>query len=330
MNPPDANTVSSQATEGPDTVVALPCFNRGGRGEGSVAAGPEAPGTWRTRAVRLFRSLGDLIWPPVCATCSRALPLVDDPLDPAGHFCPECLASVEFMPPAVCRICGRPFYQATEHVCGQCLATPPPYQTARSAVVYHGSVARSIARLKYAGDLSQVAVLAGLAGRVLGPPRIPGGVDVEPTGRALNLFSDDQFQPGRFSAEPAPVLGYDAIVPLPISGRRLVQRGFNQAAELARALYRPWRHLLDERLLSRPADGDLHQAALGGDQRRQAIRGCFHVPAPPAVKGLRLLLFDDVLTTGATAGEAAATLLSAGALRVDVVTIARTVLQSWR
>jgi ComF family protein len=159
-------------------------------------------------------------------------------------------------------------------------------------------VARSIALLKYHGQPPQARALADLARPVLAPLLSPG--------------------------EPP-----DAIIPLPLSPQRLAERGFNQAALLARALFNSRPDLIDEKLLIRTSDGR-PQATLSRDDRRKAIRGCFTAPAPETVRGARLMLFDDVLTTGATAGEAAQTLLTAGAARVDLVTIARTVLRSWQ
>jgi len=206
------------------------------------------------------------------------------------------------MPQAGCPVCGRPFFNREAHVCGDCLAAPPAYQSARSALVYAGAAARSIIRLKYYGEKTQIKTLSALAEQRLAAPFLsPGG-------------------------EPEP----DLIVPMPITARRLAERGFNQALELARSLYRPWRNLIDENVLTRPEDGDVHQAALSADDRRKAIRGCFKVPEPSKIRGAVVLLFDDVLTTGATAGEAARTLLAAGAARVEVVTVARTILSDWR
>ena len=263
----------------------------------------EEPGSGpRARARILVKTLADLLWPPVCAVCPRCLTLTDDPADPASHFCPECLEELEFMPAAGCPVCGRPFFHADDHLCGDCLAGRPVYQSARSALVYAGAAARSVVRLKYHGDKSQLKTLADLSGKRLTAPLLPGGDDPEP----------------------------DIIAPMPISAGRLAERGFNQALELARTLYRPWKKMIDETALARPTDGDLHQAALGAEERRKAVRGCFKVPEPSKVRGARVLLFDDVLTTGATAGEAARVLLAAGAARVDVATIARTILQSWR
>lgn len=265
-------------------------------------AGPvDGPG-FKRRALTLAGALADLLWPPVCAVCPRCLALAAAPDDPAAHFCPECLQELEFMPEAGCPVCGRPFFNSESHLCGDCLAGPPAYQSARAALIYSGAAAQSIVRLKYHGDKIQIKALTALAGRRLTAPLRADG-------------------PG-----PLP----DLIAPVPISSRRRAERGFNQALELALSLYRPWRKLIDENALIRPADGDVHQAALSAEERRKAIRGCFKVPDAGRVKGARVLLFDDVLTTGATAGEAARTLLAAGAARVEVVTVARTILKGWR
>lgn len=117
---------------------------------------------------------------------------------------------------------------------------------------------------------------------------------------------------------------------MPISAKRLAERGFNQAAELALSLHRPWRGLVDENILLRPRDGDRHQADLSLEERQKAVRGCFAVTNPSKIKKAQVVLFDDVLTTGATAGEAAKVLLAAGAADVQLMTIARTILRSWR
>ena len=237
---------------------------------------------------KLLESLADLCWPPVCAVCPRALPLA--PAGWSGCFCPACLATVELLPAAICPVCGRPFYHSAGHLCGDCQADPPPFQTARAAALYQGAVAISIGRLKYHGDLTQTRALAGLA------TAIPEAA------------------------------AWDVIVPIPLSSRKLAARGFNQALVLARAAF-PGRPL-EPRLLSRPLEAELPQAALTRGQRRRAIRGSFR--ASDSVRGARVLLFDDVITTGATAAEAARTLLAAGANAVHLAAVAMTPRDSWR
>lgn len=242
----------------------------------------------------IAQALADLIWPPVCAGCGAQLPL---PAAPGGRafFCPRCWATIEFLPPAICPLCGRPFWEGPGHVCGDCLAAPPPYQGALAPVVYGGEAAHSLLKLKYHGDLNQVEPLAALAAD-------------RPAMAAL--------------------AGFDAVIPMPLTAERRRQRGFNQAAELARAIY--GRGSLEEKALRRVSDGHQHLASLGREERARAIRGCFEAAPGGALAGASLLLFDDILTTGATAGEAARALLAAGARRVAVRTIARAIPDSWR
>lgn len=272
-----------------------------------------------------IKALGDLLWPPVCAVCPRPLPLADSGSGPEMHFCSACWESVEALPLEICRVCGRPFYNvnlagpeaggpkqaedsaeglparaalAGDHSCGDCLAAPPPYGLARSAVVYRDAVARSISRLKYYGDLSQVRVLADLA---------------RPLARALLTGK-----------------AYDAVLPLPVSSGRLAERGFNQALELALKIFDGNPGLIVTSLLSRPGGGEFHQAALSANERARAVKGCFSVKEPEAARGRHFLLFDDVFTSGATVSEATRTLRRAGAAGVDVLTVARAVRPDWR
>ena len=263
------------------------------------AAAAREPAGLRPGGFRMFlKTLSDLFWPPVCAVCSRLLPLTDESRGAAGHFCPQCFQAVEFHPDSLCPVCGRPFYHAASHLCGDCLASPPPYRQARSALVYQGPVGRSISRLKYYGDLTQVKVLADLA---------------RPAANAL--MAENQYQ---------------AVIPLPISSARLKERGFNQTEVLAADLFAPWRGRIDSRLLARPGNEKVHQARLSAVARRKAIKGSFALESGRGVEGAVFLIFDDVFTTGATASEAAESLMKAGAAAVDVFTLARTVLAEWR
>jgi ComF family protein len=124
--------------------------------------------------------------------------------------------------------------------------------------------------------------------------------------------------------------GIDLIVPVPLTPSRLAQRGHNQAWEIARrlgpALHRPARH----DLLRRRFDGP-HQVGLGHDDRAAAVRGAFEVPATRVhrVSGRRIALVDDVITTGATLGEAAQALRCAGAARVVAWALTRTPAPQW-
>jgi ComF family protein len=170
--------------------------------------------------------------------------------------------------------------------CGACLADPPHYDASRAAFVYAYPTDALIQSLKYGGQLA----LAGLFAREL-HRRI---------GHA-----------GRV----------DLIMPLPLHPRRLAERGFNQAAEIARVLSR----LCDLRMntqFARRVRNTAPQTALPWRERATNMRGAF--ACDPGVAGLRIAVVDDVMTTGATLDEFARTLKQSGAARVENWVVART------
>jgi ComF family protein len=115
---------------------------------------------------------------------------------------------------------------------------------------------------------------------------------------------------------------YDVVIPVPLHRRRLLSRGFNQSALLAAAVTRKLRCRLDVaslvRVIATPP-----QTAQDLESRRRNVHNAFAVRYPERVAGLKVLLIDDVLTTGSTANECARALRAAGADTVDVLTIAR-------
>lgn len=147
-------------------------------------------------------------------------------------------------------------------------------------------------------------------------------------GQARTLILNLKFRSQRPCAEPLiramaalPTLDEELLVPVPTTKRRLKRRGFNQAAVLAEGLSRAWGLPLCNALTR--ADERAAQVSLGADARRRNLTGCMR--ASDAVVGKRILLVDDVYTTGSTAGEAARALLCAGAKSVSVAVCARTV-----
>jgi ComF family protein len=129
------------------------------------------------------------------------------------------------------------------------------------------------------------------------------------------------------SLEPAMPVGMIAVVPVPLHRRKQAQRGFNQAEMIARAalkaLARPKRFELCPAVLRRCRETG-SQIGLTNHQRRENLRGTFKVSDPTRILKRDILLIDDVLTTGTTASECARVLLRAGAARVWVATVART------
>ena len=116
----------------------------------------------------------------------------------------------------------------------------------------------------------------------------------------------------------------DALLPMPLSGRRLAERGYNQALLLARHVAQRLRLPLDSSALQRPIDAP-HQVDLTREQRLQNLRGVFMLnpAARHRIQGRRLALIDDVVTTGSTAAQASQELLRAGARAVEIWALAR-------
>ncbi len=162
---------------------------------------------------------------------------------------------------------------------------------ARAIAVYEGGLAQAISRLKYHGATHLA----------------------KPLGKLLADYQDPDFSFARFGG----------ILPVPLSAKRLRERGFNQALLLARQVSRAHSIPLSYEALSRPRHTP-PQTQLSGPEREKNVRGSFEVYQPEKVDGKHILLIDDVFTTGATARECAKVLLSAGAKQVDVLTLART------
>jgi ComF family protein len=175
-----------------------------------------------------------------------------------------------------------------EAVCGACLADPPAYGRARAVFVYDGESRGLVLKLKH-GDRTDAAVhLARWMHRT-----------------GASLLGD-----------------CDVIVPVPLHRWRLLMRTYNQAALLANALGRlSGKQVAVDGLLrvkATPSQGGLNPTA-----RRRNVGGAFSVQRPARIAGKRILLIDDVLTTGATADACTKVLRDAGAACVDVLVLAR-------
>ena len=242
----------------------------------------------RRKAVRKKHpgaGLAGLIWPQRSLITNRE---VAGP----GALEPELWAKLQFLSDPVCWRCGAPFEIAVDVMqeCGACLAHPPAYDRARAALVY-GDVSRDLVLgLKYQGRRDGLSVLGGWMASA-----------------GAELLEDA-----------------DLIVPVPLHYFRLVRRGFNQSAWLAAALSRASGVKLSVDALKRVKSTPI-QGGLSADGRRRNVQGAFAVRRSRAakVKDQKILLVDDVLTTGATAEACARTLRRAGAACVDVITLAR-------
>ena len=219
------------------------------------------------------------------------------------RVCHECVGRFAIPVPR----CGRCAIETGRPIpeCGHCLADPPPWRHAIAAVNYAYPWDRLVAGFKFHAALE---LAAAFVERML-EARKAAEAHVESAAVECAAASDD------------PPL----LLPVPLSAERLRERGYNQAWELARRLGRAQRVPAEAALLLRLRDTP-HQLALPPDQRIENVRGAFAIePRRIAeVRGRRVTLVDDVMTSGATAAECARVLLHAGAAQVDVWVLART------
>lgn len=231
------------------------------------------------------KALLDLFFPPLCIGCRQQM-------SEAG-FCAACWSKVTFLDGPACACCGLPFGVALEGemLCAACLAAPPAFDSARAILSYDEHSRTAILALKHADRLELVPGFARWLGRS-----------------------------GRDALERC-----DLLVPVPLHRARLWQRRYNQAAELARRLARDWNRPFDPLVLTRSRATPSQGAMTSAKARRRNVQRAFKVPAAAKVKGKRVLLLDDVLTTGATAEACARALKRAGAAEVHVLALARVV-----
>lgn len=232
----------------------------------------------------------NLLLPPICPLCSS------DALD--GRFCRKCLDSIRLITGPICICCGRPFVsqECESHLCGICIKNLEkiPFSTARSVCIYEGALLDAIHMFKYNGKTSLAKPLIAI---MAGTQHI-----FEKAGLLFN--------------------SHDLVVPVPLHKKRLKERGFNQSLFLAKGLAGIYNLPVDYLNLKRIRATD-PQVNLKGEDRINNVRGAFAAEDRAVFKDKRVLLIDDVYTTGATVLECSRVLKKAGAKSVDVVTLAR-------
>jgi ComF family protein len=266
---------------------------------GPVVASHEAWSSARVYARRAAESLFSVLFPSDCRICG--LPLLNISRLPV---CPDCLARIHPVEGNVCSICGERVLSAYADAdddglrrCPACRRLDRPYERAVAYGSYDGGLRDLIHLLKYNG--------------------------VRPAARVL----------GRMLAETWPMLESSfagetvLVVPVPLYKGKRRQRGFNQSELIAGAALKLYsangRLQLAPGLLLRARDTH-SQIGLTSHQRRENLRGAFAVARAEEVTGREVLLVDDVYTTGTTVSECSKVLRRAGAARVWVATVART------
>ena len=214
-----------------------------------------------------------------------------------AHLCAACAGTFTAVRTPLCTRCGKMFMsrRGPNHLCGHCSRQAWHFGKARSAGIFDRGLATLVHRFKYNGR-------TGLA-------------------KPLGMLMRDVLQANWRPAE------IDVIVPVPLHGKRLRARGFNQSFLLAQTCSSDlagWAGIPIEPDLVRRTRPTVSQTGLGRKERGANLKDAFRVSPGRRVDNLRLLLVDDVFTTGATVNECAGMLLKAGAQRVDVLTLART------
>jgi ComF family protein len=234
-------------------------------------------------------------WKPAFASLGRraldlVLPLTG--LDGGDAQSPglsgEAWRKIVFLADPVCDGCGAPYEFDHGARCAACLAKPRAYSRARAACLYDEHSRALILQLKHA-DRPEIGTLFA---------------------RWLNRAAADLLADA------------DLVAPIPLHRSRLFKRRYNQAAEIARPLSRlsGVSYMPDALVRRRPTASQGGKSAQG---RARNVAAAFAAPHPERVQGKRILLIDDVLTTGATAQGCARALLAAGALSVDLAVVAR-------
>lgn len=229
----------------------------------------------------------DILLPLQCVKCGTVV-------GADGGLCATCWPTVRFLQAPQCAACGLPFDVPLGDgaLCGTCSRAAPPFERARAAFLYDDASRDLVLSFKHADRTDAAPVYARWLARAGGP-----------------LLAEA-----------------DVIAPVPLHWTRLFRRRYNQAALLALALGRQGGVAVDTRLLVRRRRTP-SQGGLGATGRRENLRGAIvvHPGRRAALAGRRILLVDDVFTTGATAAACARALLRAGAGAVDVLTLARVV-----
>jgi ComF family protein len=248
------------------------------------------------RALRTIRDgLLALAYPQECRVCGGAVESWDDGV--ACYKCWEDPALTRVLTGIVCARCGTPLTPTTttdgskhpiaERRCGICSSAA--FAAARACGVYSGAFEASILFLKTAPHIS---------------PRLRTIIH--------RTFSDHER-----------ALRGDIVIPVPLHRLRERQRGFNQAALIARLISRGFSLRLDDRSLKRIKPTERHRAGMDASDRAKSVERAFEVVRPSLINGAAVLLVDDLYTTGSTIGAASRALIEAGAQRVNVLTIAR-------
>ncbi|WP_366938471.1 ComF family protein [uncultured Bartonella sp.] len=239
----------------------------------------------RKAFLKIGEHVMNFLFPPTCPGCGVFV-------EKTGTICPECWKQLHFITKPYCPVMGTPFTydQGEGFLSGEAIQSPPPFTRARSVVAHFGLARSLVTRLKY-GDRTELAPFMAEWMTIAGKELIESA---------------------------------DIIVPIPLHYRRFLKRTYNQATELSRNIARSTGKPLQPFVLKRQKN-TRQQVGLLKKARQRNMIGAFIVPEKEKakIKDKRVLLVDDVFTTGATVRSATKALLRGGAKSVDVLTFSR-------
>jgi len=230
--------------------------------------------------------LANLIYPRQCFSCGASAPR------DFRYFCWDCWSEIQSLEPPFCHRCGDPVSGAVEHefICFSCSGTAPFFNFARSATRYSGVIGDALRKLKY----EQALWLAPDLARLL-------------VATVRSEYHEECF---------------DLVIPVPLHATRRRERGYNQSALLAQALARQLETTFLPRGLKRIRP-TISQTNLTAGDRLSNVSGAFEIGKSKKMANRKVLLVDDVMTTGATVNACAKILKKSGATSVHVITVAR-------
>jgi competence protein ComFC len=231
----------------------------------------------------ILHGLSDLFFPPACVLCDAPEVKTDE------RLCFKCAETIKLIPDIVCPKCGLPISQPDSAAFHPCKRERPAYGRARYGYFHEGAVRECVVGLKYNGSLKMGEAVSDLLIK------------------AFNRY----FRPHEF----------DLIIPVPVHRKRLSKRGFNQTVVVSQDLSDFTGIPLQRRALKKTRDTP-PQVGLSRSQRMSNLAGSFGVKRPSLISRARILLIDDVSTTGSTIREASRALMDSGARSVDVLVLA--------
>lgn len=243
-----------------------------------------------------FRTLLDMVFPPRCFGCDK-----DMFAGEKSYICEECLKNISYVGENKCLRCGSalgPFADTSSRDCARCRSVKVMFDSASHAAKFEGVIKELIHRFKYNNADFLAQPLAEILINYLSACNAQAGLN-------LNDLKKD----------------VDVVVPVPLFWWRRFKRGFNQSELLAKSIGRHLQLPVSTNNLYRTRN-TVPQTRLSRSQRQQNMRGAFAIKKAEGFGKRRVLLIDDVLTTGVTASECARAIKAAGGKKVHVLTIA--------